>query len=517
MPYLQIVTRVRVILFLTPLLVGSCAYGQTGSLSLASGSIPSGATISLNLSLSASIAPAAVQWAFSYSASDVTSISVAAGPALTAAGKSLSCNTANGSTICLASGLNANTIANGVVAVVNITLAVTSSGSVPIAIGSTYAALPDGTAASISGTGGTITVSSSAIITPTSVSCSPTALVTPGTATCTLTLSAPAPSGGLTVSLSDNSAFVSVPASVTVPSGSATASFTASAASVSSTQTATITGSLGGGSAAGSLTLYAAGTMPDAAVSYAFDEGSGATVTDASGNGNTGQIQGATWTAAGKFGNALSFNGTSSYVDLGNPASLQTTGSMTWSAWVYATGNPPDDGVIAASSWELKTTPDTGARTFSISFWPGGPSTLRYSTTVVALNTWYHVAGVYNAAAQTLDIYVNGVLDNGVLTGTVPSSHVLPSVNTTIGKRLAGSAGYYFNGVIDNLRVYTRALSAAEIQQDMTTPVGTASHACRVFGAVLSVHHCFRLQFHLHGKPLAGRARGRCLGRTIQQ
>ena len=48
----------------------------------------------------------------------------------------------------------------------------------------------------------------------------------------------------------------------------------------------------------------------------------------------------------------------------------------------------------------------------------------RYSTTVRSLNVWYHVAGVYNAAARTLDIYVNGVLNNGTLSGTIPASQL---------------------------------------------------------------------------------------------
>jgi len=48
----------------------------------------------------------------------------------------------------------------------------------------------------------------------------------------------------------------------------------------------------------------------------------------------------------------------------------------------------------------------------------------RYSTTVRSLNVWYYVAGVYDAAARTLDMYVNGVRDNGILIGTVPASQV---------------------------------------------------------------------------------------------
>ena len=64
----------------------------------------------------------------------------------------------------------------------------------------------------------------------------------------------------------------------------------------------------------------------DLRAAYGFNEGSGTTVTDASGNGDTGTIIGAICTNAGKYGNELSFNGTSSYVNLGNPESLKLTG-----------------------------------------------------------------------------------------------------------------------------------------------------------------------------------------------
>ena len=80
--------------------------------------------------------------------------------------------------------------------------------------------------------------------------------------------------------------------------------------------------------------------------------------------------------------------GKNSYVNLGLPASFQSTGSMTWSAWVYATGNPSDDGQIIAmstdnSGWQLKTSPDTGVRTFGVAVSPDGTThTQRYSKTV---------------------------------------------------------------------------------------------------------------------------------------
>ena len=155
---------------------------------------------------------------------------------------------------------------------------------------------------------------------------------------------------------------------------------------------------------------------------------------------------------------------------------LQITGSMTWSAWVKAAANPPDDGQIVAKSndtsgWQFKTSPDTGPHTFGVGV-AGATNTFvqRYSATVRSLNVWYHVAGVYNASARTLDIYVNGVLNNGTLSGTIPGSQINSAVNVNIGRR---SGGYYFNGVIDDVRIYNRAQSQAEIQADMNTPVGS--------------------------------------------
>ena len=109
-----------------------------------------------------------------------------------------------------------------------------------------------------------------------------------------------------------------------------------------------------------------------------------------------------------------------------------------------AAANPADDGQIVAKSddasgWQLKTSPDTGPHTFGVRV-AGATNTLaqRYSTTVRSLNVWYHVAGVYNASAQTLDIYVNGVLDNGTLSGRIPASQINSAVNVNIGRRSGG-------------------------------------------------------------------------------
>ena len=67
---------------------------------------------------------------------------------------------------------------------------------------------------------------------------------------------------------------------------------------------------------------------------YAFDEGSGTTVTDASGNGNNGTISNATWVTTGKYGDALKFNGSSALVTIPDAASLHLSTGMTLEAWV---------------------------------------------------------------------------------------------------------------------------------------------------------------------------------------
>jgi hypothetical protein len=93
--------------------------------------------------------------------------------------------------------------------------------------------------------------------------------------------------------------------------------------------------------------LMAAGLV----AAYAFNEGSGTTLLDSSGNGNNGTISNATWTTAGKYGGALSFNGTNSLVSVANAPSLNLTNGMTLEAWVKPTSlNSADQGWDALPS-----------------------------------------------------------------------------------------------------------------------------------------------------------------------
>src|SRR5262245_47361882 len=103
---------------------------------------------------------------------------------------------------------------------------------------------------------------------------------------------------------------------------------------------------------------------------YAFNESSGTSAADASGHGLTGTlVNGPTFTALGRYGNALALDGVNDYVNLGNPTALRLTGSMTISAWVYASSFPGDDAAIVSKrgtgdvGFQLDVTKDTGPRT----------------------------------------------------------------------------------------------------------------------------------------------------------
>jgi hypothetical protein len=126
---------------------------------------------------------------------------------------------------------------------------------------------------------------------------------------------------------------------------------------------------------------------------------------------------------------------------------------------------------LGGGGWQLKTTPDTGSRTAAIQLSSNGSDAIqRYGATVLAIGTWYHLAGVYDATARTLSIYVNGVLDNGSLSGTVPAAQADAPYPVQFGQRPGSPELFNFLGTIDEVHVFNRALSAAEIQVDMNTP-----------------------------------------------
>jgi hypothetical protein len=176
-------------------------------------------------------------------------------------------------------------------------------------------------------------------------------------------------------------------------------------------------------------------------------------------------VVGATWTPNGRFGGALSFDGNGDMVSIADAASLDLTNGMTLEAWV----RPASPG-----SWTtvlLKERPGglayalygANAQSIPAGYVNVGSDRAAAGTAALAAGTWAHLAVTYNGSA--LRLYVNGVLVRTTnLTGAIRTS------NDPL--RIGGNSvwGEWFSGLVDAVRVYNRALTQAEVQQDMAQP-----------------------------------------------
>lgn len=226
-----------------------------GTLKLTGTSPAADGTASLDLTFAAGTAtrPASLEWAFAYKVADFQWFTVTAGTTLTAAGKSLSCAWQAQEYSCIASGMNATAIGDGVVASLRVAVAA-NVATTNIGVNQTLGASPDGSGTAVTGTGSSLTLP----VSPAGLSCNAVSISTPGSVLCTVTLNLAAPTGGTAVALSSNNASLLVPASVAVGAGTASATFTGTAASMSTTQTAVITATLSNISKTASVQLQAA-------------------------------------------------------------------------------------------------------------------------------------------------------------------------------------------------------------------------------------------------------------------
>jgi hypothetical protein len=206
---------------------------------------------------------------------------------------------------------------------------------------------------------------------------------------------------------------------------------------------------------------------------WEFDEGSGTIASDSSGHGNTGTLRNHTsWS-----GGALCFDGVDDWVEVSDSDTLDITSQITLSAWVHFDSSPTKWTKIVIKPYQnyddpwdlycLDFGPKPGSSTYSVPRFeltdgvPAGGSGSGYGEACDAnfelpVGSWHHVVGTYDGSVMVL--YVDG--------GPIASSPASLQIGTnnmplSIGGRLGTDDG--FNGCVDDVRIYNRALTASEV------------------------------------------------------
>lgn len=193
---------------------------------------------------------------------------------------------------------------------------------------------------------------------------------------------------------------------------------------------------------------------------YTFNDRSGIRLYDRSGRANHGLLVNAPTWNAGRRGSALTFNGTNQYVNCGSAASLFPTAAMTIAAWLLvptftgakvAVGNRGN--INQNSGFELQVGSGTNWRLFFYISGVGFKASLAFTP---IFDVRVHYAGTFDGS--TIIGYLNGVSTSIAQTGTIAQSNEMFAIG-----RDGAKSGDYYSGIVEDARMYNRALTSSEI------------------------------------------------------
>ncbi len=215
---------------------------------------------------------------------------------------------------------------------------------------------------------------------------------------------------------------------------------------------------------------------------WKLDETTGSSASDSASAGNTGTLtnmENGDW-GTGHIGNGLTFDGANEYVTMGDIASMEGTTKITASVWMKQNGTTTEKHILDKSScngitgsWEIAVS--NGEPSFGTIYSSGNYDFAVATGYNVSDNQWHLLTGTYDGV--TISTYVDGVLAATETDTRTIQSDASPVV---IGGHCNGgtncsSAVCYWNGSIDEARVYNRALTADEVANlyRLTAPTGT--------------------------------------------
>jgi len=202
--------------------------------------------------------------------------------------------------------------------------------------------------------------------------------------------------------------------------------------------------------------------QPDSAglvAHYSFDEGAGTTVGDSSGNGTDGTVMGVTQWVPGKIGGAMAFNGFENYVDCGNNAIFDITDVISLSVWVNANdaGNGEHNMWLGKGDHSYAIKHQTGNNIEFFVHEGGNWHVVHHPLDDSFNGAWHHVAGTFDGSQ--LALYLDGML--------VSTTDYVGPINASTHAVAMGSnsevAGRFYEGQLDDARIYNRVLTPAEI------------------------------------------------------
>ena len=207
------------------------------------------------------------------------------------------------------------------------------------------------------------------------------------------------------------------------------------------------------------------------------------------GNGYFDDVQlsvGPVW-GEGRFGNALYFDGSNDYVEIGD---VDVSTELTIDAWIYF-GSAGGMGIVhkwvGPSAYVLEDNPPRITTQTNV-----GYATCAIPGATLTLNTWYHIVGVYSSSTNQLKIFQNGDLKNTCSQSGTINNNPPP---LRIGAR-SDFLSQFFNGIIDDIKIYNRALSDQEVKASYNigsqiNPGSTAT--IKIYNQVSKGTHTVRL------------------------